>query len=475
MTTNSNGVSWKLGMAYALPNFGMAIMVGPVLGIIQGVYARDFGIAITAMAGVIFLGRIFDAVSDPAIGIASDKLRKRFWGRRSWLVAGAFISLMALYNLFIPPSDGMTVSHIRIWFILGFLGWTVCEVPYLAWGTEISTDYDQRTKLFSYKTAIGYLGALTFVALPILISKYNIHVLGQSPDDQTGDFTPFTLKVAFGMLAIMMPLSVLIALKVCPDGTHVKKTEKHSFKEIVKVLISNKAMLIFTGAFIMLGFSAGMQIATAYMHASIYLQLGDDMSPIYIYGMVFNIMGVPIWNWLAKKVGKHVAFMIGAGLMGLIFLNFGFMNPAGEGEALYAGKTFVFWQYLFTFIALNLCQAVYYALPPSIIGDIAEYSMLKTRQDQSGTYYSIYTLLYKTTIAVGNGVALYLISAYFGFDAEATTQTPEAAWSLKLFMGFIPAALAAIAVTLLFWYPLTRKKYAEVKKKIEELNLRTSV
>ena len=128
---------------------------------------------------------------------------------------------------------------------------------------------------------------------------------------------------------------------------------------------------------------------------------------------------------------------------------------------------------MFTFITLNLCQAVYYALPPSIIGDIAEYSMLKTRQDQSGTYYSIYTLLYKTTIAVGNGVALYLISAYFGFDAESTTQTTKAAWGLKLFMSFIPAALAAIAVILLFWDPLSRKKCLEVKQMIEELDLRT--
>ena len=147
------------------------------------------------------------------------------------------------------------------------------------------------------------------------------------------------------------------------------------------------------------------------------------------------------------------------------------MNPAPEDAPLYMGKTFVFWQYLIAFIGLNLCQAVFYSLPPAIIGDIAEYSMLQTRQDQSGTYYSVYTLLYKTTIAVGNGAALYLISSAFGFDAEAKVQTALAGWGLKIFMGFGPAALVVGAVVILCWYPLTRERYAEIEAEIRKLGL----
>jgi len=474
MSRTESFVNWKLALAYALPNFGMAIMVGPVLGIIQGVYARDFGVAIAAMAGVVFLGRMFDAVSDPAVGITSDRLRKRFWGRRSWVVAGVILSLLSLYNLFIPPAGGMTIGHLRVWFILAFLGWTVCEIPYLAWGTEITTDYDQRTKLFSYKTAIGYLGAFAFVALPILIGKFNVHILGQAPADQTGDFTPLTLKVALWMLVILMPIFLVITLKVCPDGAHVKKRQKHTVKEAASALIGNKAMLIFSSAFILLGFAAGMQIATAYFHVSIYLKLGEHLSPIYMYGMIFNILGVPIWNWLAKRKGKHVAFMIGAAIMALFFLVFGIINPVPENAKLFLGKPLAFWQYLGAFIGLNLCQAVYYAIPPSIIGDIAEYGMLKTGQDQSGTYYSVYTFLYKTTIAIGNGAALYLIAKVFGFDAEATAQTALAGWGLKILMGFLPATLAVAAIVVLFWYPLNRKRYAEIEEEIHRLGLRTA-
>ncbi len=466
MDMKQTQVDWKLGLAYALPNFGMAIMVGPVLGIIQGVYARDFGVAIAAIAGVIFLGRIFDAFSDPVVGIASDGLRHRFWGRRSWVVAGAAISLFALYHLFIPPEGGMTTAHLGLWFVVAFLGWTVCEIPYLAWGTEITTDYDQRTKLFSYKTAIGYAGAFVFVALPLLIGRFNVHVLGQAPAEQTGDFTPQTLKVALWMLVILMPLFIVITMRVCPDGTHVRHKKKLSLKATAVALFGNKAMLIFSSAFILMGFAAGMQIASAYMHVSIYLKLGEHLSPIYIYGMLFNILGVPVWNWVSARKGKHIAFIIGASCMVFFFLVLGIINPVAENAELVLGKPPAFWQYLTAFIGLNLCQAVYYTIPPAIIGDIASYGMLKTEQDQSGTYYSIYTFLYKTTIAIGNGAALFMIDRVFGFDAAATVQSALAGWGLKLFMGFLPAALLTSAIVVLFWYPLTRKRYAEIQAEI---------
>lgn len=486
MSDTGKTVTWKLGLAYGLPNFGMAIMVGPVLGIIQGIYARDFGVAISAISGVIFAGRLFDAVSDPVVGILSDKYRKRFWGRRSWIVVGAALSLISIAALFMPPgslfpetavkgglTEGPIITYLYVFFVAGFLGWTICEIPYLAWGTEITSDYDQRTKLFSYKTAIGYVGAFVFVALPIIIGKYNIHILGQDAEKQTADFNPFTLKIAMWMLLILMPLFIIIALKVCPDGTHVKKRERHSVKEMAASLFGNRAMLIFTSAFALIGLGVGMQIATGYLYLSVFLGLAEYVAPIYICGMLVNILGVPIWNWAATKASKHVAFMVGAAIMCVFFVGLGLLQPVGENPALYGGKPVGFWLFLVIFMGLNICQAVYYTIPPALMGDVAQYGLLKTGQDQSGTYYSLYTFVYKTTIAIGNGAALYLVGK-FGFDAKAETQTETAAWALRAFMGFLPAALVVIAIILLFWYPLSRKRYAEVEQEIERKGLRTS-
>ena len=469
----SSQISWKTGLAYGLPNFGMAIMIGPAIGVLQGVYAKDFGLTLESMAGVILLGRIFDAVSDPLIGISSDKLRNRFWGRRSWLVVGAIISLISLYHLFIPPASGLTVSHFRIWFILGFLGWTISEVPYLAWGTEITEDYDQRTKIFSFKAATGLAGSLVFLSLPLLILFYNVNILGKSPETQTGDFSPLSLKVAFGLLAILMPIFVIIALKVCPDGSHIKKTTHCSFKETLIILMANKAMRLFCIAFMFIGIAAGMQISMAYLHLSVYLQLGEDVSKLYVCGLAFSLLGVPVWNWLAKVKGKHISFITGLALTGAFFIVLGLMEPDQGGKLIF-GKVPVFWQYLVTFIVFNFCSAVFYSLPPAIIGDIAEYGMLKTRQDQTGTYYSIYTLLYKSMIGIGGAAAMFIAGAVFGFDATSDVQNDTAALGLKIMMGFLPAVLVGISVIILLRYPITKAKYAEIQAEIHELGLKTT-
>jgi len=469
----NNQVNWKVGLAYGLPNFCMAIMIGPALGVLQGVYAKDFGLTLESMAGVILLGRIFDAISDPLVGISSDKFRHRFWGRRSWLVAGAIISLISLYHLFIPPAGGMTITHFRIWFILGFLGWTVSEVPYLAWGTEITEDYDQRTKIFSFKTATGLAGSLVFLSLPLIIFYYNVNIKGMDADTQTGDFSPLTLKVAFGLLAITLPIFVITALKVCPDGFHVKNTTHRSFKDTLIILLTNKAMLLFCIAFMFIGIAAGMQISMAYLHLSVYLQLGEDVSKLYVCGLAFSLIGVPVWNWLAKVKGKHISFITGLAFTGAFFVVLGLMEPDNGGKLIF-GKVPVFWQYLVTYIVFNFCSAVFYSLPPAMIGDIAEYGMLKTRQDQTGTYYSIYTFLYKSMIGIGGAAAMFIAGAVFGFDATSDVQNDTAALGLKIMMGFLPAVLVAIAVIILLRYPITKAKYLDIQAQIHELGLKTT-
>jgi len=60
-----------------------------------------------------------------------------------------------------------------------------------------------------------------------------------------------------------------------------------------------------------------------------------------------------------------------------------------------------------------------------------------------------------------------MIDKLFGFDAAATVQTALAGWGLKLFMGFLPAAMLIAALVVLFWYPLTRKRYAEIQEEIQ--------
>jgi Na+/melibiose symporter-like transporter len=446
-------------------------MVGPAMGILHGFLAKNYGLSLWAMGMVFIVARLFDAVTDPLVGIASDKLRRRFWGRRSWLVVGVMLSLVAMYFILIK-SEALTPAYFCIWMLVSFLAWTLSEIPYLAWGTEIAEDYNERTKLFSYKAAMGYLGSLIYLVLPLIIMFYQTQVMGVPKEQTTEDYSPLSMRATFWMLAVIMPLALVFALKVCPDGSHIKKPERKNLGRTLKVLLANKAMRIFSGAFILLGMAGGLQIGMAYLHLSVYLGI-KSTSTIYFFAFICSLLGVPFWNWFASRRGKHVAFITGLSITVPFFIGLALMEPVNVENMIF-GKPAVFWQYLVTICALNFCQVVFVVMPPAILGDIANADMIETRTDETATYYSIYTFAYKTVLGAGQGVALLMAGSVFGFDPMAESQTAKAEMGLKLFMGYLPAVLTLAGALLMTRYPITREKYQEIQAKLREMGLKTS-
>ena len=336
MESNHQSTTWKLALAYGLPNFGLAILLGPVQGLLQGYFTKHYDVKLEQIAWIFIMAPLLAGVVDPLVGMVSDHYRDRFWGRRSWLVGGAALSLFCTYHLFIVPRD-LTVAYCGFWVILGFIAWTISEITYNAWGTELTSDYDSRTRIFSYKSAMGFIGTLIFLALPNLVALYQIHVQGVPAAQTSRDFTPLSMHVSFWFLAIAMPVFVVVALWVCPGGSHVRKTERKGPLEVVRILLSNKAMLIFMATYATLGISGGMQTAMGYLHLSTYLRLGQDASLIYTVACLSYLLGVPVWNRVAAALGRHVALMIGLSINIVLFVALGLLQPS-TGEAAWLGK-----------------------------------------------------------------------------------------------------------------------------------------
>ncbi len=228
-------------------------------------------------------------------------------------------------------------------------------------------------------------------------------------------------------------------------------------------------MRVFSGSFILLGIAGGLQIGMAYLHLSVYLGI-TSTSTIYFFAFICSLLGVPFWNWFAARFGKHIAFIVGLSITVPFFVALSLMEPVNQ-ENLWHGRPVVFWQYLVTICALNFCQVVYHVMPPAIVGDIANEDMIETRTDETGTYYSIYTFAYKTVLGVGQGIALLMAGAVFGFEPKAETQTEQAEFGIKLFMGYVPAAFALAGALLMTRYPLNKRRYQEVQAKLREMGL----
>ena len=50
----------------------------------------------------------------------------------------------------------------------------------------------------------------------------------------------------------------------------------------------------------------------------------------------------------------------------------------------------------------------------------------------------------------------------YGFNADATVQAARTLFGIRFFFAIVPVIAFLIALPLLIWYPITRKKHAEL-------------
>ena len=384
-------------------------------------------------------------MSDPAIGYLSDRTRRYPGGRKPWIIAGALVSMISLYFLFIPP-EIVTPGYYFTWFLLAFLGWTLVEIPHMAWGSELTRNYKDRTTVFSYKAFFYYLGYMSFLALPFL------------PIFEGTEYTPDTLVAAFWVIVLVFPVTVLFAVRCCPQGEAVSSTIQKSMWFVVKSMRWNRPLLMLVVVFILFGFAIGMQTSVAYLHATSFLGLKTQAPYIYVIGFPLSIVGLPIWLKIANSIGKHYALAAGAFLSAIAFLCLGFMSP-GPGIAWYYGTIFAL---------IQLFQGAFIAIAPAMMGDIVDYGLLKTGEDHSGTYFALHTFINKSFQGLGGGAG-FSIAAWYGFDPASSANPESVTLGLQLVMGYLPALIFVIGGVFALMSPITKQRHKQILDEIKDM------
>ena len=108
-------------VAYALPALALAMPTLPVYVYLPTFYAQDLGLGLAITGAALMAARVLDVVTDPLIGIVSDRSRWR-WGRRKpWILVGAAVAALSILQLFQPPT-AVGGGHLTLWAILLYLG-----------------------------------------------------------------------------------------------------------------------------------------------------------------------------------------------------------------------------------------------------------------------------------------------------------------------------------------------------------------
>jgi len=437
-------VTTKQVMAFSLPNFVASVMHGQTSSTLPSIYAIYFGLDLALIGTALLIVRMFDTVTDPLIGYLSDHTESRFGRRKPWIVAGSLMGAPSIIFFFIPP-DGVSIYYFTGWYAMVYLAWTLIEIPMLSWQAEISLDYKVRTKIASVRLAFQIIGTTCFFLVPLI------------PFFATTEFTPQVLAWIGWTAAVLLPLTIFVAVMYVPKGEdYVRPERRDTFVKMLKGVIKNKAARLYFLAYILLGIGNGIGFTVVFIYIVSYLQLGDKIPYLMTIPALVSFVFIPVWFRLCNRFGRHrtwsAASFMGSFLMLLVFL----IKP-GESS---------FIPYLTLFTVYQIFGTVAWVAYPGIVADIVDYDKLKSGVNRTGQYFSFLALLTKTTIAIGSAMGFYILKLS-GFDASAEMHSAEAAMGIKITVSLIPAIFFLMSAVLIWNFPINKKRQNIIQRRLE--------
>lgn len=429
-------------LAYALPVIPLSMMMGPISAIIPAFYAKHTAISMAAIGSALFLVRVADAVTDQIVGYLSDITRSRFGRRKPWLAWGVVLSMVSAWFLYTPPpTAGFAYFFTAILFL--YLGWTLIAVPHMAWGSELSRDYRERTRISSFHAFLGPLGFAVVMAIPLL------------PMFDSSNITPGSLALMGLVIIVGLPLFVVPCLAFAPK-TEVVEEGNPSIRDLLDAVRRNRPFWLFVAVLVLGGTALGMLGTCIVLYMDFYLQLGDKISYVMIANMVILLASVPLWVRLVYRLGKHRALALSGVLNIIVFPLVLFVSP---GEDSF--PAFLAWM-----TVVGAAGGASTVVPMSILGDIIDYDALKSGANRAGNYFAFMGFIQKAAAAVGSSAAFFMLSV-FAFDAKTANQTGTAILGLQLTMIGLPMLMTAASVVLILGFPIDVRRHAIIRRRLD--------
>lgn len=455
----SSSMFWKI-FSYYLPFF----------------YSNIFGLSLAHAGTLVLVTKLYDAVSDPVMGLIADRTNTR-WGKyRPYLLWIAIpFAVAGVLAFFTPQTDNYTFKHVYAYvtYILMMTVYTAINVPYGAMLGVMTDDSREKSVFSSFRMFFAFIGS--FIAMgsfePLL--KLRQSILGTLPAEWTlADSTPADWTIAVSVIGIVCAVLFILSFVMTrervteaemakePVKENSNETAKTSVAEDLKALVANGPWwMLLGGGIAILLFNCVRGGAAAYYFADV---LGTNaiftLALFLTVGEISQLVGVVVTVPVSEKIGKKATFLLVLVAVTVLSIIVAFLpeTPAGM------------WTLLVSQILICIAIGINSPLLWSMFADVADYSELKNGRASTGLIFSSSSMAQKFGAAFGSAIVLWVLMA-FGYDnAKGAVQTPEALATIKALISWIPAIGSAAGIAIMLGYPLTDKKMSEIHQELSK-------
>jgi Na+/melibiose symporter-like transporter len=409
---------------------------GTVPGLMLLPYLTDsLGVATLAAGFIVFLPKAWDVILNPIAGRISDRTHDPRGPRRPWLLRAGLALAVAFALLFAAPEmgRGLEAAWVLVCFLACATAYAFFQVPYVSMPAEMTTSYDERTRLMTWRVAI--------LAFTIMLAGATAPVIRDAVGGRDG-YRVMGLAMA-GIIAIGV-VSAYRGTRRAPVGA--VQPGAGSLRDQLRIVAGARDFRLLLTTFVVQALATGCMLAGVDYLADDVLGRKGAATILFVCFVGPALLLTPLWSRYGERFGKKQGYLLSSVVLAVGAL----LNVTAREAPAYV-----------VFVATALVGVGYagaQVFPLAMLPDAAAVDVQRTGSGRVGVYTGVWTAGETLGLALGPGlfaVVLTIGSYRSSSDDDSVVQPDSALNAITLGFSVLPALLILLSLLWLVRYSLT--------------------
>uniref|UniRef100_A0A8C1WIF2 Major facilitator superfamily domain containing 2aa n=1 Tax=Cyprinus carpio TaxID=7962 RepID=A0A8C1WIF2_CYPCA len=456
-------------------------ITGSALGFFLQIFLLDVALLDPLNASVIlFVGRAWDAVTDPTVGFLVSRTPWTRHGRMMpWILISTTPAVLCYFLIWVVPP----IEQGKMWWYLLFYCLfqtlqTCFHVPYSALTMFISTEQKERDSATAYRMTVEVLGTVVGTAIQgQIVGMANIPCINStsltnsSHHSMHGNNSQILLdskRRAYMIASAVISLIYVLCAVVLFFGVREQDSEllpftysqkQVSFRRGLRLVMSHGPYVKLVLAFLFTSLAFMLMEGNFAVFIKYTLGFREDFQNILLVIMLSATLTIPMWQWFLCRFGKKTAVYIG------ITWAVPFMI------VVVCVNSNLFVSYIVS-VAAGASVAAAFLLPWSMLPDVVDDFKVQnpTSQGHEAIFYSFYVFFTKFASGVSLGVSTLALS-FAGYVPGVCVQSDSVNLTLKMLVSAAPVSLIALGLLIFKMYPINEERRQYNNKQLQLLLL----